>query len=370
MNLFLAVICLTINPIISLIVITLFSQKYKISNSIEIYWILSFGVLITCRIYGVEWAPGADDDGPIYFNLFRIISSDSTFGLISNDWSLSSIEPIPKIIWGISYSILKNEYIVVYLQTILVMGSIMFLAKTVNYKYRWNLLSISVLAFPNLLSYELMHLYRSALAAGFIALAYNPKITKIKNKSLLLIIACFSHASALFAAVPSLYLMLIKGSKGLVLLSLSFIVVVLFYNSDSMVYQKLLMYLTSDILYDKSIRIFKSFILLVILFLIRKKQKTLESKSAFIVLLILGLLGLINQLTLIVDRLNILLIPVLFMLVIPIQDKIIRIIFFVLCIYGAITLISENSIYRFTIGIFGHPFNIPILDFVFFLNNE
>jgi hypothetical protein len=246
------------------------------------------------------------------------------------------------------------------------MGAITFLVKSVNYKYRWNLLSLSVLAFPNLLSYELIHLYRSALAAGFIAVAYNPKITTIKNKSLLLILACLSHASALFVAVPSLYLILIKISKGLALLSLGLILAIFFYSIDSMVYQKLLMYLTSDVIYDKTFRIFKSFVLLLILLIIRKKQKTFESKSAFIVLTILGLLGLINQLTLIVDRLNILLIPILFILVIPIQDKIIRIISFILCIYGATILLSENSIFRFSNGVFGHPFNIPIVDLILF----
>ncbi|MDQ6683957.1 MAG: EpsG family protein [Pseudomonadota bacterium] len=369
----LMLVVLLLHPIVSLLILGVVNVFARVSRVVVGVWLAAFTVLIVARQYGVSWSEESDDDAPIYFELIgRLVGRPLQAVLFDPDLALD-MEPFPKVFWWAVHGVTGSLSLTVFLQCLLWAWALWHLSSTVSRRFAVVVLITGCLLAPSLVTYEFLHLYRSAWACCFVALALAAQLRRSRLAYAWAALAVLSHASAIIFVVALIAGQLwADGRVRRVHLVVGAVVMAAAFSfggaqlQDSLFLAKLAGYVASDAP-DRAMRIAKAAVFGAgMVGLYRISARGAAQRTAVLCAALVVLTAFEPTLNAISDRLLTLYVPVLLIALAPVLRPRLLVALLVVASLRALELLSPASLLRFAEGAFAE-LRVPLADFAWFI---
>jgi len=179
-----------INPLYTLIILTISNFFLKIKLYILMFWGFFYSTLIFNREYNISFIPSGGDDVIGYAKVIENLRG-LNFIDIFNVQIMSGYEPIAQIFWWVLVNIGLSVNQIVFLQLFAWVVTLILLANYVSKRFSVFILIIGLGLYPEIIPLQFHTFYRSSWAFMFLALS----IIYFKNRpiNILTISAFFSH---------------------------------------------------------------------------------------------------------------------------------------------------------------------------------
>jgi len=367
---------LLLHPVLSLALlgaINLFGRVSRLSMAV---WIAAYTVLVVSRQYGVDWSEESDDDAPIYFDLIARMVGKSLHTVLFDPDLAIDIEPLPKLYWWAAHALTGSLSMVLVVQCALWTWALWHLCQNVARRHAVVALSIALFLIPTLASYEFLHLYRSAWALFFIALALASQFRESRGAYVWALLAVASHVSAVvFVVALFAGRFWADGTFGWrhLLAGAAVIGVALLLGTEAITENvfvaKLVGYSAADAP-GRALRIVKAVMLgLFFLVLYRMSPQKAGHRSALVCALLIVVISLVPALNAVSDRLITLYVPVMLIGLFPTGRPRWTALLLALSTLRSISLLEADSVLRFSHGVLAYPLRVPMLDWAALLAN-